>query len=147
MELFDTNSLEWTHLLGDENFDYPIDYWSAVPSAREDGHVDLLFRWEPNSYCHFHRHLVDTTSTVLRGELTVIDMEQGKEVARRTRSAGDYAHKPAGDVHMERAGPEGATVLFNLYAPDGRLFDMLDSQENTLLTVTIDNLLSGELGS
>ena len=37
---------------------------------------------------------------------------------------------PEGDIHMERGGPEGATVIFNLYAPDGRLTDMLDEQGN-----------------
>ncbi len=65
MKLLDTDQIEWTHLPGSENFDYPIDYWVTVLSSRDDGHVDLLFRWEPNSYCHFHRHLVETTSTVL----------------------------------------------------------------------------------
>lgn len=147
MDLYQTDSLQWTHLAGGDDFDYPIDYWCAVPSARDDGHIDLLFRWEPNAYCHFHRHLVDTTTTVLKGELTVMDMENGREVGRRVRSAGDYAHKPAGDVHMELAGAEGALVLFNLHAPDGRLFDMLDRDENTLLTVTIEDVLSGSLGA
>lgn len=147
MDLLATESLQWTHLLGGDAFDYPIDYWCAVPSAREDGHIDLVFRWEPNAYCHFHRHVVDTTSIVLQGELHVVDMENGREVARRTRKAGDYAHKPAGDVHMEYAGPEGALVLFHLYAPDGKLFEMLDRDENLLLPVSADDITSGRLGA
>ena len=65
MQLFDDNAIEWMHLLGDETFDYPIDYWAAVLNARPDGHIDMLFKWESNSYCHFHRHLVATTTTVL----------------------------------------------------------------------------------
>ena len=60
MKLFDTSSLDWIHLTGDNRFDYPIDYWASVLTTRPDGHIDILFRWEPNSYCHFHRHLVDT---------------------------------------------------------------------------------------
>ena len=42
---------------------------------------------------------------------------------------------------MERGSPEGATILFNLYSPDGRLTQMLDKQGNVLKTVTIENVL------
>ena len=50
-------------------------------------------------------------------------------------------HIPEGDVHMESGGSEGATILFNLYSPDGRLTQMLDEQGNVLKTVTIENVL------
>ena len=146
MNLLDINANQWIHLQGDGNFDYPIDYWGAVTSARDDGHIDLLFRWEPNCYCHFHKHLVDTTSLVIQGELHVVDIDKGKEVGRRVRKTGDYAHKPAGDIHMEFAGPDGALVLYNLHAPDGKLFEMLDKDENTILTVTADDIISGQIG-
>ncbi len=147
MDLFATESMEWTHLVGGAEFDYPIDYWYTVLSARSDGHIDLVFRWEPNAYCHFHRHLVETTSTILQGELHVVDMENGQEVGRRTRSVGDYAHKPAGDVHMEYAGADGAMVVYNLYAPDGRLFDMLDREGKVLMPISTEDITSGRLGA
>ncbi len=146
MELFDPTQLNWIELKGGEEFDYPIDYAFAVLSARPDGHIDVVFRWEPNSYCHFHRHLVDTTTTVLRGEHHLIEMDQGVELEHKVRVAGDYAHKPAGDVHMEYAGPSGSMLLFNMYAPDGRLFEILDKDENVLGEATIENLVSGRLG-
>ncbi len=147
MNLLDVNANDWIHLQGDENFDYPIDYWGAVTSARDDGHIDLLVRWEPNCYCHFHKHLVDTTSLVIQGELHVVDMENGQEGARKVRDVGDYAHKPAGDIHMESAGPDGAMVLYNLHAPDGKLFDLLDGDAQTIMTVTADDIISGRIGS
>ena len=80
MNLFDNDSLKWRRFVGDDNFDYPIDYEAALLSIRDDGHVDLLYRWAPNSYCHFHRHTAETTSTVLAGELHVvtIDPDTGK---------------------------------------------------------------------
>ncbi len=46
---------------------------------------------------------------------------------------------------MEYAGPTGSLLLFNMYAPDGRLFDVLDKDENILSVATIENLVSGEL--
>lgn len=98
MQLYDDNAIEWMHLLGDETFDYPIDYWAAVLNARADGHIDMLFRWAPSAYCHFHRHLVETTTTVLQGEHHLIDMDNGVEGEHRVRAAGDYSHKPPGEV-------------------------------------------------
>ena len=44
------------------------------------------------------------------------------------------------DVHMEQGGPEGALVLFELYAPDGLLTDQLDSKGNILRTLTTEDL-------
>ncbi len=147
MQLYDDNAIEWMHLVGDETFDYPIDYWAAVLNTRPDGHIDMLFRWEPNAYCHFHRHLVETTTTVLQGEHHLIDIDNGVEGEHRIRVAGDYSHKPSEEVHMEYAGPEGSLLLFNMYAPDGRLFEILDKDENVLMLVTIDDFTSGRLAN
>jgi hypothetical protein len=147
MQLIDNDTLEWMHLVGDETFDYPIDYWAAVLNARADGHIDMLFKWEPNSYCHFHRHLVETTTTVLQGEHHLVDMVKGVEGEHRVRTEGDYSHKPADEVHMEYAGPQGSLLLFNMYAPDGRLFEILDKDENVLQLATIEDFASGRLAS
>ena len=76
MNLFQTDDLKWKHFTGSDKFDYPIDYAAALLSARDDGHVDLLYRWAPNAYCHFHRHTGYITSTVLSGELHVIDIDR-----------------------------------------------------------------------
>ena len=81
MNLFRHDHLRWKHYTGDAQFDHPISYWGAVLDAREDGHVDLLYRWDPDSACHLHRHTAAVSSLVLEGELTVIDidLETGKE--------------------------------------------------------------------
>jgi hypothetical protein len=94
-----------------------------------------------------HRHLVNTTSTVLQGKHHVIDIEKGEEIEHKVRLAGDYVHKPAGDVHMEYAGPDGSLVFFNMYAPDGRLFDIFDNDENVLMPVSIEDIVSGKIAS
>jgi hypothetical protein len=41
---------------------------------------------------------------------------------------------------MEQGGPEGALVLFELYAPDGQLTEQLDPQGNILRTLTTEQL-------
>ncbi|MEP4485246.1 MAG: hypothetical protein ABJ013_06440 [Halioglobus sp.] len=121
MNLFDNQELEWKRYSDDDTFGYPINYADAVLDARDDGRLEILVKWEPNCYCHLHRHTAETSSIVLEGELEVIDidLDTGAEVGTRTRLAGDFAHKEPGDVHMERGGPNGALVLFSIYAPDG----------------------------
>jgi hypothetical protein len=66
--------------------------------------------------------------------------ENGELVDTIVRRVGDYAKKPPGDVHMEQGGPDGALVLFELYAPDGQLTEQLDQNGNTLRTLTTDQL-------
>ena len=41
---------------------------------------------------------------------------------------------------MEQGGPDGALVLFELYAPDGQLTDQLDQDGHILRTLTTDHL-------
>jgi len=148
MNLLSNPALKWVHFTdADKRFDYPIDYHGAVLSVRDDGHIDLLYKWEPNSYCHFHRHVCATTSTVLAGELHVVDYKGGVAGEKRIRSAGDYAAKDPGDVHMEHGGPDGALVLFNLYAPDGRLADFLGPDGETLTTITLEDMTTGRIAS
>ena len=42
MNLFANENLRWKHHRGNDKFDYPIDFSSALLGARDDGHVDLL---------------------------------------------------------------------------------------------------------
>ena len=74
MNLLDHDDLRWKHYSDEAQFEHPISYWGAVLDAREDGHVDLLYRWDPHSACHLHRHTAAISSLVLEGELTVIDI-------------------------------------------------------------------------
>ena len=143
MNLFQTDDLKWKHFTGSDKFDYPIDFYSSLLSVRPDGHVELLYWWEPNSYCHFHRHTATTSSLVLKGELHVIniDPKTGEELGVKIRPAGDFASKPPGDVHMERGGPEGALVFFSLYSKDGSLAETLASDGRVLSTSTMDPIL------
>ena len=75
INLYQNQNLKWKRFQEDDDFDYPIDYSAALLNANEDGYVDILYRWEPNCYCHFHRHTAEVSSTVLEGELHVIDVD------------------------------------------------------------------------
>ena len=149
MNVFENDNLRWKHFTGSDRFDYPINFSSALLSARPDGHIELLYRWEPNSYCHFHRHTANTTSLVLKGELHVIDVDPktGEELGIKIRSVGDFASKEPGDVHMERGGPEGALVFFSLFTEDGSLAETLSQDGRVLSTSSIDPILQRHANS
>ena len=145
MNLLNNENLKWRRYTEGDAFDYPIDYSDAVLDAREDGRLEILVKWEPNCYCHFHRHTAETSSLVLEGELLVtdIDIETGKEIGQRVRVAGDFVHKQPGDVHMEQGGANGALVLFNIYAPseDGKLAESLNKDGSLISTSTIEKII------
>ena len=147
VNLFKNEDLKWRRFVGDENFDYPIDYEAALLSIRDDGRVDFLYRWAPNSYCHFHRHTADTTSVVLAGELHVVEIDPntGEELSTKIRRVGDYADKEPGDVHMERGGPEGALVLFKLKAVNNSLAESLAKDGTVIAESRFDDMLKRQL--
>ena len=142
LNLLDNDTLGWQVYGPDNRFSYPIGYSGALLGYDGQGHIDLVYCWEPGKYCHFHRHLCEVRSTVLQGSLEVVTFKDGEAVSTVTRQAGSYSQMSEGDVHMERGGPEGATVLFNLYAPHGQLTEMLDEAGNTLKTLTIESVLA-----
>jgi hypothetical protein len=143
---FPPESIKWIHIEGSPRFDYPIDYWVAVLGAQpEKGKIDFLSKWAPNSYCHFHRHLGETTTLVLEGEQHIVETTPTQTI-HKVRRPGFYARTPGGDVHMEYGGPEGTVVFFSCQADNGRLFEVLDKDENVLAVATIESFLTGKLG-
>lgn len=145
MELFGNPEIKWERYTGnpeaaDKSFNWPIDYSGTVLDMRDDGHVEVLYRWAPNSYCHFHRHTAPTTSLVLEGELHVTDVIDGEQQPVRIRKAGDWSHRSETEDHMEMGGPDGALVLFQIFAPDGILSQQLDRDGTVLRTISIDDL-------
>tara|TARA_X000000368_G_C22671760_1_gene554247 strand:- start:25 stop:477 length:453 start_codon:yes stop_codon:yes gene_type:complete len=145
MNLLNNKNLKWKHYNEGDKFDYPIKYSESILDAREDGRLEILVKWEPNCYCHFHRHTAETSSVVLEGELHVtdIDIKTGKEIGKRLRAVGDFAHKEPGDVHMEQGGANGALVLFNIYAPegDGKLAESLKKDGSVVSASTMAKIL------
>ena len=83
---------------------------------------------------------------MLAGELYVVDIDPktGEETQSKIRRPGDYACKLPGDVRMEKGGPEGALVLFNLFTKDGSLAETLSEEGHVLSESTIDQILRGK---
>lgn len=138
---FDFSSVKWVHYDEDPRFDYPIKYSVGIlGTSPETSTVDFIGRWAPNSYCHFHRHVGDTTSLILAGEHHTVETVDGEEV-HKIRLAGDYSHKPGGEAHMEYGGPNGSLVFFSMRAVDGMIFDVLGDGERILNRVSFGEFI------
>lgn len=140
---YDLDKVEWTRVLGTPRFDYPIDYSVAVLSVdAEQGVIDFLSKWEPNAYCHYHRHLGPTSIEVLAGQHNVVETKD-HETIHKQRKPGFVSHNPGGDLHMEYGGPEGALVFFRCHAVEGgKLFEVLSADGKVLNTATVDDFVN-----
>ena len=134
---FSLDDAAWFPYTGSPRFDYPIDYASCIVAADPAiGRIDFVVRWEADAYCHYHRHLGTTKATVLAGEQHITETRE-LETVRKVRQAGFVGTVPDGETHMECAGPDGLTMLFSTHAPDGRLFEILDSSGDVIVSTTI----------
>ena len=75
--LLQQEHLTWAHYSEDANYPFPVSYWGTILDIDDAGHISVLYRWDPEHFCHFHRHLCATTSLVLVGELHVKIFENG----------------------------------------------------------------------
>ena len=142
-EIYPDDDLNWIRVTGSPRFDYPIDYEVAVLHVDEDeGRIDFVSRWEPDSYCHYHRHIGETSLLVLEGEHHVVETKD-HETVHKIREPGFFATNPGGDVHMEYGGPNGTLVYFSCKAVDGALFDVMDKDGTVLKTAMVEDFLSG----
>ena len=69
------------------------------------------------------------------------------QTLHKIRKPGHYSRTPDGEAHMEYAGPEGSLVFFSMHSADGRLFEILDKDENVLGVATIEGLVAGRFAS
>jgi hypothetical protein len=140
-----SKALDWHRLTGTPGFDYLIDYSVAVTRVdREAGLIEFLAKWEPNAYCHFHRHLGPTATWNLEGEHHIVETVP-TQTLHKTRRPGFKGQTAAGELHMEFGGAEGSTVLFLCEAVDGKLFDIVASDGKVIATATLDDFAYGRL--
>jgi len=140
-----SNHLDWQRLKGGPRFDYPIDYSVAVTNVdRAAGLIEFIAKWAPSAYCHYHRHLGRTVSRVLHGEHHIVETTE-TQTLHKTRRPGFQGQSPAGEIHMEYGGADGATVMFLCEAVDGNVFDIVARDGTVIATTTMDDFVMGRL--
>lgn len=99
--------------------------------------IDMMFKFEPNRNCFYHRHVAPATSLVLEGEHRIYERDSDGNTIDKIRPAGTFAISDGGDVHIEGGGEDGATVFFSMRADTDHVYDILDDDLNVVREISI----------
>ena len=87
--------------------------------------ADMLVKFEPHARCLTHRHVAETTSLVLEGELHVHEKTPEGEVVT-IKPAGTYSVGAENEVHVEGGGDEGVLVYFSMQGTSDVIYELID---------------------
>lgn len=100
--------------------------------------ADVMFRFEPNTTCFYHRHVAASWSLVVAGEHRVFEVDEATgEETLLVKPVGSFTHKSGGDVHIEGGGPEGCTVFMHMEAETDRMYDVLEDDRSLKMSVDV----------
>ncbi len=127
---FDDSNLTWRQLEGLD------DLWFYVYNVdRTNGIVDVIFKFRANSRVPLHQHKTPYVTLVLQGELRFF-CPNGDY--KETRPIGSYVTGIAnGEPHTEGPGDEDAIVLFSNRNVEDAIYEFLDEDGNSSLTLRI----------
>ncbi len=138
---FDPDQAKWIHVCDPEFDGYKLDYeYSILGYDLIGNRLDMLLRFTGNGgHCLRHRHVATTATLVLKGEQHLSEYEPDGTMKTIVRKAGEYALSGKDShAHLERGGPEGATIFMALYAPDGVLFEYMDAHLGNVTRATVE---------
>ena len=99
--------------------------------------VDMLFRFQPNAVCFYHRHHSVVASFVLEGEHHIEEVDTGGQREKKVRRAGELAYSVDGLPHIEGGGPDGGVIYFSFRGSNDHIYDILDDELNLVREVSI----------
>ncbi|MDC3067422.1 hypothetical protein OA344_01490 [Pseudomonadota bacterium] len=104
--------------------------------------IEMLFRFEPNQKCFFHRHYHPTSTLVITGEQRIYqkDVEENKTTLSKIRKAGEYSFSKDEETHIEGGGPQGGIIYQNIQAQTEIVYSILNEKDLSVkVDVTFDN--------
>lgn len=136
MELKDNfawaTNVDWKKMGNYRGFDYKL--LNVDPETRI---IEMLFRFEPNQKCFFHRHYHPTSTLVVSGEQRIYkkDLSCNTESLSKIRKAGEFGISEGVETHIEGGGPEGGIIYQNIQVKNDLVYSILNSKD---LSVKID---------
>ncbi|MFT5171977.1 MAG: hypothetical protein ACI8W7_000141 [Gammaproteobacteria bacterium] len=115
-----------------DGFDYKI---LDVDVTRRT--VDMLFRFEPDGVCFYHRHRSAVLAFVLEGEHHIEEIDDQGARVKKVRRAGELAYSIDGHPHIEGGGAQGGVIYFSFRGTDDHIYDILDEDLNLVREVSI----------
>ena len=101
--------------------------------------IDMLFRFDPDSFCFNHRHVTKVTSIVLEVDHVVREFDEAGNERVSVRKTGQFCVSDGGDAHIEGGGENGAVVLFNFRGDTDHIYDIMDDELNVVRQVYIQD--------
>ena len=132
-----SDNIIWRKMGNYKGFDYKL--LNVDPDTKI---IEMLFRFEPNQKCFFHRHYHPTSTLVIRGEQRIYekDIEKNKTVLSKIRKAGEYGISTGTETHIEGGGPEGGIIYQNIQVQNEIVYSILDEKDLSVkVDVTFDN--------
>jgi len=120
---FDDSLIQWQPFGRYQGFQYALLHVDSTTRT-----MDMLFRFEPNADCFYHRHVAPSRTLVLAGEYRVREPQADGTEILKIRQPGSYAAGEPGDVHIEGGGPTGCILHISITAPTDHVYDILDEQ-------------------
>lgn len=139
---YDPTAVTWIHVSDPDFAEYRLDYeYSILGYDVDSNRLDMLLRFSGNGgHCLRHRHVATTATLVLAGEQHLSEYQPDGTMKKIVRKAGDYALSGRDShAHLERGGPQGATIFMSLYAPDGVLFEYMDADLGNVTRTTVED--------
>ena len=115
--LLQQKNLTWAHYSEDADHPFPVSYWGTILDIDDVGHISVLYRWDPEHFCHFHRHLCATTSLVLEGELHVKTFENGELSTPLSGASGTTPKNPRVTCTWNKADPTARWYFLSCTRP------------------------------
>ncbi len=104
--------------------------------------IDLLFNFEANQKCFYHRHHQPSSALVLHGEQHIWEPTVGGEHLHQVRPTGHFAIAVGAETHIEGGGPDGCIVYQNIRSKDDLVYSILNDDLSTRVDVSIHDFLT-----
>lgn len=130
---FDTNEIEWKPFVTEGCYYRLLDV--NVPART----ADMIVKFEPNARCLLHRHVAQTMSFVLEGELHVIERTPDGKTRETVKPAGTFAADATNEVHVEGGGPDGVVVYFSMRGGSDHIYDFMNDDLSLRREITIQD--------
>ena len=104
--------------------------------------IDLLFNFEANQKCFYHRHHQPSSALVLHGEQHIWEPIADAGETHQVRPQGHFALAKGAETHIEGGGPDGCIVYQNIRCNEDLVYSILNDDLSTKLDVSIHDFLT-----
>ena len=101
--------------------------------------IDLLFQFDPDQQCFYHRHYHPTFTLVLHGEHHVFEKNKNGVQEHRVKKTGEFGLSTGEETHIEGGGEVGRTIYQNVRANSDLVYSVLNNDLTVKMDVSIEN--------